>query len=75
MAEKIAEDGRRELEKLSQELSDKLRDKFAGIDHQAKQRLDALEFDFVSRKFYPQSPPVEVLGPVDLPWRWSLQSE
>jgi polyhydroxyalkanoate synthesis regulator phasin len=43
MAEKIAEDGRRELEKLSQELSDKLRDKFAGIDHQAKQRLDALE--------------------------------
>jgi lipopolysaccharide transport system ATP-binding protein len=39
------------------------------------QRLDALEFDFVSRNFYPQSPPVEVLGPVDLPWRWSLTPE
>ena len=39
------------------------------------QRLDAPEFDFVSRNFYPQSPPVEVLGPVDLPWRWSLTPE
>jgi lipopolysaccharide transport system ATP-binding protein len=38
-------------------------------------RPDAVEFDFVSRKFYPQSPPVEVLGPVDLPWRWSLKPE
>jgi polyhydroxyalkanoate synthesis regulator phasin len=43
MAEKIAEDGRREFETLSHELSEKIRDKFAGIDHQAKQRLDALE--------------------------------
>jgi polyhydroxyalkanoate synthesis regulator phasin len=43
MAEKIAEDGRREFESLSQKLSEKLHDQFAGIDHQAKQRLDALE--------------------------------
>jgi polyhydroxyalkanoate synthesis regulator phasin len=43
MAEKIAEDGKREFEVLSQELSEKLRDKLAGIDPQAKQRLDALE--------------------------------
>lgn len=43
MAEKIAEDGRREFENLSHELSEKLRDKFAGIDSEAKQRLNALE--------------------------------
>lgn len=36
------------------------------------ERRDALEFEFVSRHFYPQSPAIEVLGPVDLPWRWSL---
>jgi polyhydroxyalkanoate synthesis regulator phasin len=43
MAEKIAEDGRREFETLSHELGEKLRDSFAGIDHRAQQRLDALE--------------------------------
>lgn len=43
MAEKIAADGRREFETLSHELGEKLRDKFAGIDQQAQQRLDALE--------------------------------
>jgi lipopolysaccharide transport system ATP-binding protein len=36
------------------------------------ERRDAVEFEFTSRKFYPQTPPVEVLGPVDLPWRLSL---
>jgi polyhydroxyalkanoate synthesis regulator phasin len=43
MAEKIAAEGRREFETLSHELSEKLRDKFAGIDQKAQQRLDALE--------------------------------
>ena len=39
MAEKIAEDGRREFENLSHELSEK----FASIVPQTQQRLDALE--------------------------------
>jgi len=43
MAEKIAEDGRREFEALSQELSEKIRDRLAGTDHLAHQRLAALE--------------------------------
>ncbi len=43
MAEKIAEDGRREFEVLSQELSEKIRDRLAGIDHKAQDRLTALE--------------------------------
>jgi lipopolysaccharide transport system ATP-binding protein len=38
------------------------------------ERRDALEFDFVSRRFYPQSPPVEALGPIDLDWHWSGDS-
>lgn len=43
MAEKIADDGRREFDTLSHQLSEKLRDTFAGIDQRAQQRLDALE--------------------------------
>lgn len=43
MAEKIAGDGRREFETMSRELHEKLRDAFAGIDREAKTRLDALE--------------------------------
>lgn len=43
MAEKIAADGRREFEALSQELSEKIRDRVTGTDHKAQDRLDALE--------------------------------
>lgn len=43
MAEKIADDGRREFESVSHDLAAKLRDTFAGIDQRAQQRLDALE--------------------------------
>lgn len=43
MAEKIAADGRREFEALSQKLSESLHEQFAGIDRQATKRLDALE--------------------------------
>lgn len=43
MAEKIAEDGRREFENMSQELNEKLRERFAREDRKAQARLDALE--------------------------------
>ena len=43
MAEKVTAQGRQEFEKLSRDLSDKIHEKFAGIDHRAQQRLDALE--------------------------------
>lgn len=43
MAEKIAEQGRREFENMSQELNDKLREKFAGVDQQTQERIAALE--------------------------------
>ncbi len=36
------------------------------------QKLDAVEFDYVSPNFYPQSPPLHVIGQLDLPWRWSV---
>ena len=37
------------------------------------QKLDALEFDFVSPHFYPESPPLHVIGQLDLPWQWSVE--
>lgn len=43
MAEKIAEQGRREFETMSRELSDKFREGMAGTDRTAQQRIDALE--------------------------------
>jgi lipopolysaccharide transport system ATP-binding protein len=39
------------------------------------QRLDALEFDFVSPHFYPESPPLHVIGQLDLPWQWSVEAK
>jgi lipopolysaccharide transport system ATP-binding protein len=39
------------------------------------QKLDAIEFQFVSPRFYPKQPPLSVLGQVDLDWEWSLQSK
>jgi lipopolysaccharide transport system ATP-binding protein len=37
------------------------------------EKRDALEFDFVSPRFYPQTPRLDVIGPVDLPWQWSVE--
>jgi len=42
----------------------------AGSDYD--QKLDVMEFDFVSPRFYPQLPPLQIIGPADFPWRWSL---
>jgi lipopolysaccharide transport system ATP-binding protein len=36
-------------------------------------RRDAVDFEFVSRNFYPESPPVEFMGSVDLPWRLTFR--
>jgi lipopolysaccharide transport system ATP-binding protein len=38
------------------------------------QKLDAIEFDFVSPNFYPKQPPLHVIGQLDLPWQWSLRA-
>ncbi|MES2696560.1 MAG: hypothetical protein V4773_24030 [Verrucomicrobiota bacterium] len=43
MAEKIADQGRREFETMSHELNEKLRERFASEDKKAQSRLDALE--------------------------------
>ena len=37
------------------------------------ERLDAVEFDFVSPKFYPEQPSLHIIGPVDMPWRWTME--
>jgi lipopolysaccharide transport system ATP-binding protein len=37
------------------------------------QKLDAVEFDYISPNFYPQSPPLHVIGQLDLPWQWSVE--
>jgi lipopolysaccharide transport system ATP-binding protein len=39
------------------------------------QKLDVVDFDFVSPRFYPQMPPLQSIGPVDLKWRWSLRAD
>lgn len=43
MAEKIAEQGRREFETLSHELNEKLRDAFSRGERQTRERIEALE--------------------------------
>jgi polyhydroxyalkanoate synthesis regulator phasin len=43
VAEKLVSEGRREAEALTQDLGEKLKGAFAGIDQRAQQRLDALE--------------------------------
>ncbi len=42
-AEQIAQDGKREFEELSRQLSEQLRERFSGEDRKAQQRIDALE--------------------------------
>ena len=37
------------------------------------ERLDAVEFDYVSPHFYPECPPLHVIGPMDMPWQWSIE--
>jgi lipopolysaccharide transport system ATP-binding protein len=37
------------------------------------EKRDALEFDYVSPQFYPQTPRLDVIGPIDLPWQWSVE--
>jgi len=43
MAEKIAEQGRREFETMSQQLNDMLREKFTGAERRMQDRITALE--------------------------------
>ena len=33
------------------------------------EKRDAIEFDYVSPRFYPQTPRLDFIGPVDLPWQ------
>ncbi|HXC02382.1 MAG TPA: ABC transporter ATP-binding protein [Opitutaceae bacterium] len=37
-----------------------------GYDHKS----DALVFDYIAQNSHPKSPPPEVNGPLDFPWRW-----
>jgi|CZKI01.1.fsa_nt_gi lipopolysaccharide transport system ATP-binding protein len=39
------------------------------------QKLDAVEFDYVSPRFHPQMPPLHVIGQGDFGWRWSLRAD
>jgi lipopolysaccharide transport system ATP-binding protein len=39
------------------------------------QKLDVIEFDYVSPRFHPQMPPLQVIGQADFGWRWSLKSD
>ncbi len=45
----------------------------AGQDYD--QKLEAVEFEYVSPNFYPQCPPLQVIGQIDLPWQWSINSK
>ncbi len=38
------------------------------------QKIDVVQFDFVSPRFYPQLPPLQFIGPADFTWRWELKS-
>jgi lipopolysaccharide transport system ATP-binding protein len=35
------------------------------------QKIDVVQFDFVSPRFYPQLPPLQIIGPADFSWRWT----
>jgi lipopolysaccharide transport system ATP-binding protein len=36
-------------------------------------KLEAVEFNFVSSRFFPQMPPLHIIGPADFDWYWSLK--
>jgi lipopolysaccharide transport system ATP-binding protein len=37
-------------------------------------KVEAVEFDFISNRFQPETPRLDVIGPVNLPWRWSFSA-
>jgi lipopolysaccharide transport system ATP-binding protein len=39
------------------------------------EKRDALEFEYVSQRFQPETPRLDLIGPVDLPWEWAVDSE
>jgi len=39
------------------------------------QKLDVVEFDYVSRRFHAQMPPLQVIGQGDFDWRWTLRAD
>jgi lipopolysaccharide transport system ATP-binding protein len=45
----------------------------AGQDYD--QKLDVIEFSYVSPRFYPRLPPLGVIGPVDMDWKWSFRKK
>jgi lipopolysaccharide transport system ATP-binding protein len=45
----------------------------AGMDYDRK--IDVVEFDFISPRFHPQLPPLQVIGHGDFDWRWSLRAD
>jgi len=52
-------------------LSAWLGDRTDDFDH----KPEAVAFSFVSPRHYPGRPPVHVIGPVDLPCRWTVQAD
>ena len=45
----------------------------SGMDYD--QKLDVVDFDYVSPRFYPQMPPLQLIGPADFDWSWSLKAD
>jgi lipopolysaccharide transport system ATP-binding protein len=45
----------------------------AGMDYD--QKLDVVDFDYVSPRFYPQMPALQFIGSADFAWRWSLRAD
>jgi lipopolysaccharide transport system ATP-binding protein len=45
----------------------------AGMDYD--QKLDVVEFDYVSTRFHPQMPPLQIIGNGDFDWRWSIKTD
>jgi hypothetical protein len=39
------------------------------------QKIDVVEFDYVSPRFHPQMPPLQVIGQGDFEWRWSIRAD
>jgi lipopolysaccharide transport system ATP-binding protein len=39
------------------------------------QKMEAVEFNFISSRFYPQMPPLHVIGHADFDWKWSLKEK
>jgi polyhydroxyalkanoate synthesis regulator phasin len=63
MAEKIAEEGKREFETLRHELSQKLREEFSADEGQTEARIGALEARVASLERAAQPPPADFPRP------------